>query len=1397
MAGKPLETACTPVVSAPLPEEEMPEGGSPPGFQQRPVSLALQEGRNATFRVQVCGDPIPEVHWENSQGQLSNSSKYQVLEEPGDREHTLQILKLTGEDTDVYRCKAINKWGEATCSARLTVIEVGFRKNRKRHKEAQEDLRKELVDFRKVLRKRAPTPVPEKKLDSEQVWQLLTTADRKDYEQICRKYGIVDFRGLLRKLQQMRQEREDRMVQYVNIVSNLRHLKVSKDGVATFSLELDLKDPESKVYLYKDGEMVPYGFDNQTKHCLRRLGKRYHFQIRDLKPEDAGIYQVKVEDAGVFSTQLEASAIPPRVEVPLAEARCPEEGDAHFQCSLSSPYPDAVWHFQHRPLRPSNKYQVSVSPDGLTHQLIVRGAHPCDMGLYSLLAGQQSSSAWLVVGGGCLLPKAGKGEGLLTTGVGHELLVHGVQDPEAEDSRHMGGKEGGPQEQHFLRGSLEGVGQASGVQPLVSPDVGDPGGPTCSHRGGKLAQGLLEEEGEIKGNPKESRGAGGPGARVLDPQAGVSPGSWGTAGGREAELGGPQGYWGTWGCQGQTAVGRSPEEPRRVLPESEEQRTSVEELLQRADVGDLEVSEIGGRVYRASAMGLGDPGGWERSKQDLQGRRTQDALHTGEIVESSRSLRGSQGCDIGQMGAGDLASLEPEGVSHWPGSGGGEESNGEEGDTDFLGGSGETGLGKGGHKGGLGGPEGTGSRDGRGPTDFWGGSGETGLGTGLGGEAGPRDGLGGPEGTGFGGERGPRDGLGGPGGTGLGDKAGLGAPEGTGLGDKAGPRDSLGDPGGTGLGDVGGPKGPPFSQGLPALTVAQDKAMGLPKSVLELTEKRPSREPTTTWALQILASEPLTHMRPWSKRGPEGATSFGEDRLGTQDRITWKQEGHVRGNGAGRRSFAARDQQSSTSVGSAAGPKRLVSSCSRDSMTVSAGDTCVPVFSEVAPVTQLKDGLSLSRRVTVRPSGSAHYHLQLSGPQGWDAASPSLLRAAACPRPPGPIRLLEKVAGTVTAEWTPSPDELGEPQLYYTVFMRSSASGPWRQVADRIHTTRFTLPGVRPGHQYHFRVVAQNDVGTSPPSDTCQPWCLPRQHRDKFTVKALSFRELDRGQKPRFLVGLRAHLLPRGSQCCMSCAVRGWPRPHVTWFRNGQSLVGDPTVHSTDVLGVCSLILPCVAPEDGGEYRAVAENVLGQAVSTTTLIVIGPPGPPGGVVVRNIEDTTVQLSWSLASTTIAPLPSTRCKRAAFPGGNWKPVRTRNPANIEGNAKAAQVLGLTPWMDYEFWVLASNILGTGEPSGPSSKIRTKEAGAAIPPCPIPQTCLEEKRKLSTSAQLLSLPSLCLAPPMMPDPKLTVGPNSPHLVVGVRQQHGVCKRSGWKQHLQALSEGASTPSPSQAP
>lgn len=60
---------------------------------------------------------------------------------------------------------------------------------------------------------RAPSTAPKKEIDMEQVWQLLLNADRKDYERICLKYGIVDYRGMLRKLQEMKKEREDKQAQ--------------------------------------------------------------------------------------------------------------------------------------------------------------------------------------------------------------------------------------------------------------------------------------------------------------------------------------------------------------------------------------------------------------------------------------------------------------------------------------------------------------------------------------------------------------------------------------------------------------------------------------------------------------------------------------------------------------------------------------------------------------------------------------------------------------------------------------------------------------------------------------------------------------------------------------------------------------------------------------------------------------------------------------------------------------------------------------------------------------------------------------------------------------------------------------------------------------------------------
>ena len=116
----------------------------------------------------------------------------------------------------------------------------------------------------------------EEKLEvDEKFWELLMSADKKDYESICTQYGITDFRWMLKKLNEMKveKEKEQEKVQHVSRwwkipqekegdnestfylfieqvaerVCNLRAVELNSIG------ELQLETPEltSKIFLYK------------------------------------------------------------------------------------------------------------------------------------------------------------------------------------------------------------------------------------------------------------------------------------------------------------------------------------------------------------------------------------------------------------------------------------------------------------------------------------------------------------------------------------------------------------------------------------------------------------------------------------------------------------------------------------------------------------------------------------------------------------------------------------------------------------------------------------------------------------------------------------------------------------------------------------------------------------------------------------------------------------------------------------------------------------------------------------------------------------------------------------------------------------------------------------------
>lgn len=47
----------------------------------------------------------------------------------------------------------------------------------------------------------------------EKVWEILMSADKKDYERICHEHGITDFRRMLKKLTEMKKEREEEIAE--------------------------------------------------------------------------------------------------------------------------------------------------------------------------------------------------------------------------------------------------------------------------------------------------------------------------------------------------------------------------------------------------------------------------------------------------------------------------------------------------------------------------------------------------------------------------------------------------------------------------------------------------------------------------------------------------------------------------------------------------------------------------------------------------------------------------------------------------------------------------------------------------------------------------------------------------------------------------------------------------------------------------------------------------------------------------------------------------------------------------------------------------------------------------------------------------------------------------------
>ncbi|KAM3960940.1 contactin [Aphomia sociella] len=135
-----------------------------------------------------------------------------------------------------------------------------------------------------------------------------------------------------------------------------------------------------------------------------------------------------------------------------------------------------------------------------------------------------------------------------------------------------------------------------------------------------------------------------------------------------------------------------------------------------------------------------------------------------------------------------------------------------------------------------------------------------------------------------------------------------------------------------------------------------------------------------------------------------------------------------------------------------------------------------------------------------------------------------------------------------------------------------------------------------------------------------------------------------------------------------------------------------------------------VSLSDVGEYECVVKSAIGRISSRTQIRVEGPPGPPGGLQILNIQRASVSLEWTDSNSNGRPIMSYVVTGRTQWNSTWVVISDNVPNVNEidrnnGRKRATVSATLLPWSVYEFRVQAVNALGVGQPSAPSPQFST--------------------------------------------------------------------------------------------
>ncbi|XP_018427166.1 PREDICTED: neurofascin isoform X11 [Nanorana parkeri] len=194
----------------------------------------------------------------------------------------------------------------------------------------------------------------------------------------------------------------------------------------------------------------------------------------------------------------------------------------------------------------------------------------------------------------------------------------------------------------------------------------------------------------------------------------------------------------------------------------------------------------------------------------------------------------------------------------------------------------------------------------------------------------------------------------------------------------------------------------------------------------------------------------------------------------------------------------------------------------------------------------------------------------------------------------------------------------------------------------------------------------------------------------------------------RIVKGPEDQIARRGSTVRLDCRIRSdnTLRTVVTWMKDDTQLYISSRMKKEDD----GLTIFGVAGKDQGAYTCVAKTELDQDFAKAYLTILDKPDPPMDLELTDLAERSVRLTWIPGDENNSPITGFVVQ---FEEDRLQPGTWHNLASVPGNVNSA-LLRLSPYVNYQFRVLAVNDLGSSMPSPTSERYQTNGAPPEVNP-----------------------------------------------------------------------------------